>query len=88
VRIVSTFFSARVVPDGSAKVVEAADLDRSVVLSSGSSFQVGFTFDEAQTGYTVPSSAQPLYLVLPAGLELYVYAGAISVNVLVSGSPG
>lgn len=83
-----TFFSEITQPNGSALVVESADLDRSVVLTSGSSFQVGYDVTEAQSGYLVPSSAQPLYLVLPAGKELYVYAGAINVSVLVSGSPG
>lgn len=83
-----TFFSTVLQPNGSAKVVDAADLDRSVVVSCSTSFQVGFDVAEAQTGYTVPSSAQPLYLVLPAGKELYVYAGTVNVSLLVSGSPG
>ena len=83
-----TFFSTVSQPNGSAKFVDAVEFDRSVVLRcSSSSFQVGYDSTEAQSGYSVDQD-EPLYLVLPAGKELYVYAGAVNVSILVSGSPG
>ncbi len=81
------FFSTVFQPNGSAKAVDAEDFDRSVSLRAGSSFQVGYDSTEAQSGYEVQSN-ESLYLVLPAGRELYVYAGAVNVNIIVSGSPG
>lgn len=83
-----TFFSTVSQPNGSAKFVDAAEFDRSVALRAGTAFQIGYDSTEAQTGYTVAGGNEPLYLVLPAGKELYVYAGAVNVSILVSGSPG
>lgn len=81
----SLFFSETFTPNGSAKAVDSAEVDRHVHVRCASSFQVGFDVTEAQTGYTVVSS---LDFVLPAGKELWLYAGAVNISILVSGSPG
>lgn len=85
----TSFFSASVTIIGtSEQVVESADFDRSVAVRSESSTggRVGFSETEAETGFAF--TGETLYLVLPAGHELYVYSSGADVSVLVSGSPG
>lgn len=76
----TAFTSSIFVPSGSAKALEAGDFDRRVHLKCPSPFQIGSDVDEAQTGFQTTE----IEFVLPSATELWLYAGAVNVSILVT----
>lgn len=76
----TAFTSSVFTPSGSAKALEAGPFDRHVYLSCPTPFRIGSDVDEAQTGFQTTQ----IDFILPAATELWLYAGAVNISILVT----